>query len=159
MLTFYIQLPFGNARGPLCKFQCRCVFLSAFVCIAVPSCQNRGGRLLWVISDRFCNYNAFCVDSRQTVFPPLCLSAKASWQSSYPLWEYHKPLLSPHKASWQAPVVLLTLWKSSSAEVQEIEERTLCHSVTLFHNGLIQERPSTKQCQTKLEREKCEWER
>lgn len=120
-----------HAHGPLCTFQCGCVFLSAFVCIAVLSCQNRGGRPLWVIwCVAECSPTAFVIIMRFVSIPGILsshpfVSVKASWQSSCPLWEYHKPLLSPHKALWQSPVVLLILWKSLSAKVQEIEERTL----------------------------------
>lgn len=131
MLTFRYSFRLGpRAHGPLCTFQCGCVFLSAFVSIAELSCQNRGGRPLWVICwVAECSPTAFVIIMRFVSIPGILpshpfVSAKASWQSSYPLWEYHKLLLGPHKSSWQSLAVSLMLWKSSSSKVREIEERT-----------------------------------
>lgn len=162
MLTFRSSFRLGpRAHGPLCTFQCGCVFLSGFVSIAVLSCQNRGGRPLWVLSDCFCNYNAFCVDSRHTAFPPLCLCESLltrvhiHYENIISFSSAHTKLLDrvPPSHSCCGNLHLLKCGKSKNGRFPS----WLSFS-RFVHNGFIQDRPPTKQCQTKLEREKCEGE-
>ncbi len=126
-----LQLPFGTTcTRAVVYIQCGCVFLE-WLCIYSGAELSESwweaavSDLLgsWVLSDCFCNYNAFCVDSRHTAFPPLCL-CESLLTEFISLWEYHKLLLGPHKASWQSPAVSLMLWKSSSSKVREIKEWT-----------------------------------
>lgn len=157
-----------HAHGPLCTFQCGCVFLSAFVCIAVLSCQNRGGRPLWAIWwVAECSPTAFVIIMRLCRFPAYCLPTSLSlWKPLDRVHVHYENIISLSSAltkhcdrvlsscSYCGNLYLLKCKKSKNGH------SPLWLSFSQFvHNGLIQEKPSTKQCQTKLEREKCEGER
>lgn len=135
--------------------------MSAFVSIAMLSCQNRGGRPLrvicWVAE---CSSTAFVIIMRFVSVPgilpshPFCVSESLLTEFIFIIrisstdHTKHGDRVTPSRSRC-GNLHLLKREKSKSGC-----SRSRLSFSRFLHNGLIQQRPPTKQCQTKLERKR-----